>query len=223
MIESAIEDIPARSFNRMIADPDIFCGGGSVAALAGAGAAATALLVMRLNAKRRSNAAIRGEIEELIIRTDALIEKFYRAADADIQQLQVLLDAQRALKHGGDRDSYAHALVRAAESPIEVAELVQELLETIKTQLDISTRFTVSDLGAAAVLADGCCRAALLTAEVNIALLAETEGVDVDVPKAMAARSADLHEHVVALSLAIEQRTRDRLRGSRGAEAGACR
>jgi glutamate formiminotransferase/formiminotetrahydrofolate cyclodeaminase len=201
------------AFHRQIANPEVFCGGGSVAAVTAAGAAATALLVMRLNVRRRSNAAMRDQIEQAIVETEAAIARFHAAADTDIAILGELLDAQRAARSSGDRLPYIAALTKAAESPLAMCDEISALLETIATQLTISTRFTVSDLGAAAVLAEGACRGALLTAEVNIALLADADDADREVVRNLEERRATVRTRVIEQSVMIEGVTRAMMLG----------
>ncbi len=213
-MERKIASTPIREFYDQIGDPGIFCGGGSVAALSAAGAAATALLVMRLNVKRRSNAENRDGIQAAIDTMESHIDAFYAAADDDIATLDELLVAQRAMRTGGSQDDYLAALRKAAESPLNMAEMIVNLLDAVTDQLPISTRFTVSDLGAAAVLADGAGRAALLTAEVNIALLREADGADVDAARAMERRRADLRQQIIDRSDKIESVTRRVLQGA---------
>jgi methenyltetrahydrofolate cyclohydrolase len=212
-------DFSTRDFNEAIADPDVFCGGGSVAALSGASAGATALLVMRLNARRKANADQRQRIDTAIALTEELVEACYRAADDDIRILSELLEAQRALKSSPDRDVYRSTLMRAAESPIAVADRIAAFLPIIQDQLDLSSRFTASDLGAAAVLAAGACRAALLTAEVNIVLLSEDPEADQQAVERIAHRCGELRQRAVSLADDIERQTRERIEGRRPAQA----
>lgn len=201
------------SFLEGIADPEVFSGGGSVAAIAGAGAAATALLVMRLNVRRKANAARRDAIQAAVERTESIARELYAAADADIATLDRLLEAQRELKAGGAEQHYVAALEAAARSPLVVGELLHELLAIVDEQLAIATRFTVSDLGAAAVLAGGACRAALLTAEVNIALLRERPSADGERIDAIEQRRATILREVIASAERIEQKSRVAIHG----------
>jgi formiminotetrahydrofolate cyclodeaminase len=177
-VQHPVADLPARRFFEQTADPAIFSGGGSVAAMTAAGAASLALLVMQLSERRRTNADRRAEISAAIGRVEQLRDRCFAAADADIACLDRLLIAQRGLKTGGARSVYLTALAAAAASPIELADTAIALLDEIAAQLAPATRFTISDLGAAAVLADGAARAALLTAEVNIALLRDAADSD---------------------------------------------
>ncbi|MEX1158880.1 MAG: cyclodeaminase/cyclohydrolase family protein [Thermomicrobiales bacterium] len=213
-MQQNIAGISTRAFIDLTADPDVFCGGGSVAAVTAAGAAATALLVLRLNVKRRANASVREGIQLAIATTEAAIEEFLASADDDISTLAELLAAQRALKAGGSNDAYLMALTNAAESPLRMAERIASFLDVVEAQLPISSRFTVSDLGAAAVLAEGAARAALLTAEVNIALLGDANGSDPVVVRRLEERRAELRSKVVQRSIAIEESTRVMMLGT---------
>lgn len=220
-MQAKVAELPAREFFDQIADPGVFSGGGSVAALAAAGAGATALLVMRLNLKRRSNAGIRDTIQRAVVETEAAIDAFHAAADEDIAILGVLLAAHRAARAGAGQDAYLAALTDAAESPLRMGERIATLLETIASQLSISTRFTVSDLGAAAVLAEGACRAALLTAEVNIALLGEADGVDCGTVQSLMQRRTEIRARVIERSGKIEDITRAMMLGVQPSEGRA--
>lgn len=211
--------LSARDFNRRIADPEVFCGGGSVAALACAGAAASALLVFRLSHRRKSNAPRKDEIAASIAAAERLIEGFYAAADADIAALQGLLDAQRAAKETGDRAPYYASLERAALAPIHIAEQVGELLDLVAPHLPIATRFTISDLGAAATIAEGAARGALLTAEVNIALLRDDER-SASTAEQLRRRWDEIHNRVTTQAAEIERATTAAVGGERR-EGGA--
>jgi formiminotetrahydrofolate cyclodeaminase len=204
----SLADLTVRAFNDQIADPGVFSGGGSVAALAAASAGSLALLVMRLNAKRKVYQEQRPELEAAIDRMSRVVERFYQAADEDIEMLDQLLGAQRHQKATGDSADYISALTAAARSPIQLAELTVELVELIDSQMPLASRFTISDLGAAAVLAEGACRAALLTAEVNIALLRDIEGSDPAVLQELERRRVTAVIRTESLAEDIERRTR---------------
>lgn len=208
-------------FHESIADPDVFCGGGSVAAITVAGAAATALLVMRLDLKRRANREQIGAIDASAQRTREIIATLHALADADIAALDVLLDAQRAVKEGavGAEDRYLDALAGAARSPLAIGDVAVELLLMIERELERAARFTVSDLGAAAALIEGACRAAFLTVEVNLALLRDADGSDPAATEAIDARRATLLRAVIELTASIESTTRRRIHQSSGSVA----
>jgi len=221
MPQSRVVDMPATTFHEMVSDPDVFVGGGSVAAVTGAAAGSTALLVMRLNARRSSLIQQRPAIERAIHETQRIITACEEAADEDIRILDDLLLAHRSERATGDRTGYTDALTAAAESTLHISELLEELLGVIDGQVELSSRFTVSDVGAAAVLAEGACRAALLTAEVNVALLLERAPADSTHVRSLGERLRDLHSRAAELGKDIEARTRIRLRGQRAREGAS--
>jgi formiminotetrahydrofolate cyclodeaminase len=214
MRQPRVSEMPATTFHKMVEDPNIFVGGGSVAALTGAGAGSTALLVMNLNVRRKSLAPRRPSIEQAIHDTELIVDACSAAADEDIRILAELLEAHRDARRSGDEGQYVTALTAAAESPLGMAETLTRLLDLIDGQIDISTRFTVSDLGAAAALAVGACQAALLTAEINIALLRENPAADASVVLALESRRARLRERASDSGKDIERRTRDLMLGA---------
>lgn len=194
--------------NAAVADPDIFCGGGSIAALTASSAAALTRLVLGLAAKRKSNRDYQDAISAAATRVLQLEAEVASLADRDIEVLDDLLKAQRSLKKTDDRSEYARALKEAAESPVLIARACLELLEIITAQMDRATRFTVSDLGAAAALAQGAARAAIFTSEVNVALLENEDTVSLGTStEALALDIADVLSSVDALSTVIYQRT----------------
>lgn len=215
MGRSRVADMATTTFHEMVADPDVFVGGGSVAALTGAGAGATALLVMRLNARRKSLRDVREGVETDIERVEAIVRACESAADEDIRILAELLDAHREAKSSGTYNRYISALMAAARSPIDIAASIVDLMELIDRHIELSTRFTVSDLGAAAALAAGATRAALLTADVNIALLLEHQAADHNAVRSLDLRRAELSRCGSMLGDRIETKTRARLRGMR--------
>jgi formiminotetrahydrofolate cyclodeaminase len=209
--QHASADLSAREFNRRVADPEQFSGGGSVAAMAAAGAASVALLVMRLNARRRSNATQASVVEAGIAEVSSLTERFYRAADEDLWVLDRLLIAQRAAKRTGERDAYRAALTAAAESPIALARDVGALLARIDEHVPLSTRFTVSDLAAAAAIAEAAGRAALVTAEVNLALLKDDPDVNIERVRQLVDETVSLRQSLGDSATRIEREARSRL------------
>lgn len=161
-----------------IADPERPAGGGAMAGVTLAGAAASAELVVRFAARRKANAAHRAEIEEILGGIQALRPRFLSGADEDLDALAWLLATQRAVKQAESpsereqaKERIHQATVHAAAIPIELASSALMLLRLIERALPFATRFTISDLGVAATLANGAISAALLTSDINIALL----------------------------------------------------
>lgn len=196
--EEPVSEATARAFCARIADPEQFSGGGAVAALTAASAAATALLVSRL-ADRRRRPAVAEQAHSTQQPLSDLVERFFDSADRDLAVLDQLLIAQRELRSDGNRTAYAAALRDAAEEPLRLAADIALLLEIVRNDLPRASRFTVSDLGAAASLARGAAQAALLTASVNVALLREESGMEVSAGE-LGSRIASLAAVIDALA-----------------------
>ena len=159
-----------------VADPAHHSGGVAIAAVTLAGASGAAELVLTLAARRKANAARRDEIEQTIAGVRELRGRFLDAADRDIEAFQRLMDLQRQQKESGQRDQERlnQAYLDAAASPLDLAEDGLELMRIARRYLELGTRFTVSDMGAAAALAHGAIDASLMTSETNLALAGES-------------------------------------------------
>jgi len=163
-----------------LADPQQPAGGGVAAAATLALAAATAELVATLSLRRKSVQPHRAEVEEIRDRLGHLQTRFLAAADEDIAVLSDLLEAHRAARPSAGvgpqaqraaEEALQRSLTLAAETPITLAQDGLALLRLVLAAVPFAARFTVSDLGAAAALAQGAIEAALLMSEVNLGLL----------------------------------------------------
>lgn len=170
-----------------LADPDRFSGGGVVAGVTLAASTATVQLVAQLAARRKS---LVNHLPFLTAQLDALAElrrRFLESPDQDLSALADLLEAQRQARAAAQISKEAaeqaamdvSAKLRwAAETPLRLIDDGLALLSSIEAVLPLATRFTVSDLGAAAAMARGAIEAAGLMSEVNLSLM--TEGEDME-------------------------------------------
>ncbi len=164
-----------------VARPDQFAGGGAVAAMSLAGAAATAELVFELSSSRRKiSEADRSRLREAVALCQRLRTIFEHAIDEDIAALNELMDSQSQLRsarrqadeipaHISERSN--EAVEAATETPLRVARDGKRLLRTIEELQPLARAFTASDLGAAAATCSGAITSLLLMAEVNLSLI----------------------------------------------------
>ncbi|HEX3721261.1 MAG TPA: cyclodeaminase/cyclohydrolase family protein [Nitrolancea sp.] len=170
LIEHSVRDVV-----RQVADPARDSGGGVVVGLTLAGAAASAELVLRLAVKRKSLANRRDEIAALLDAVESARRSFEDAADQDVAAFKQLVETQREVKQLPETDSaqtkqrLVTAYVRASDVPMSLAQQALEFMRNAERGLEFASRFTVSDIGAAAALARGAIEAALLTVEANLA------------------------------------------------------
>ncbi len=158
---------------RQIEDTSQHVGGGTAAALSAAMCAAAAALVTELSRRRRSNRDLALSIGADLDHLQQLKHALLDAAEADERALNDLMELYQR-KSTPSTDLRA-ALLQATESSLAIARMSTEICEVAARQSEIATRFTVSDLGAAASISRGAVIASLLTAETNIRLL---DGID---------------------------------------------
>jgi methenyltetrahydrofolate cyclohydrolase len=194
----------------LIADPGHHSGGGTVAAITASLAGALSVMIGRLSANRRSNRASREEIDGVINGITGLITRLQESADADSEVLVELMTAYR--ERSSNESKYIETLHRAAQSTLQLGDEIHQLLLLIERLLPFATRFTVSDLGAAATISRGALTAALLTADVNVRLIQDS-AVETEEVVNMARRVEELQSSGRMLAERIEARTRAALAG----------
>lgn len=171
---ASFREAPLGALTNLIADPAHHSGGGSVAAISASLSGALSVMIGSLSAQRRSNSAARDEILAIIDELNELIVDLQAGADTDSEVLVELMSAYRT--RTTDERGYLESLDRAAKSTLALGDDIVRLLLLTERLVPYATRFTVSDLGGAAALAQGALIATLLTADVNIRLLSDTAG-----------------------------------------------
>jgi glutamate formiminotransferase / formiminotetrahydrofolate cyclodeaminase len=147
-------------------------GGGSVAAHAGALAAALAQMVAGLTIGKKKYAAVEGEMKELAIRAAALTNALSALVKRDADAYTAVSGAY-ALPKESDADKAARdqaiqaALLQAADVPLETARACAEVAELALMAAERGNSNAVSDAGVAALLADAGCRGASYNVRIN--------------------------------------------------------
>lgn len=171
-----------------VAEPGRFAGGGAVAAMSLVGAAATAELVISLSQRRRNlNEDQVKRLDELARMARAFRDEFLAAIDADIDSLNVLMEAQRTLRRARKSEDesaiesatsrMAQAVQGAIDTPLAIARDAVRLLDAIAEAQPSARWFTMSDLGAAAATTRGAIDSLLLMAEVNLGMVDDPDEV----------------------------------------------
>ena len=147
-------------------------GGGSVAAHAGALAAALAQMVAGLTIGKKKYASVDGEMKELSIRAAALTNTLSALVKRDADAYTGVSSAY-ALPKETDTDKAARdqaiqgALLKAADVPLETARACAEVAELALTAAERGNTNAVSDAGVAALLAEAGCKAASYNVRIN--------------------------------------------------------
>jgi formiminotetrahydrofolate cyclodeaminase len=208
-----LADQSLRDLVGQVADPARHAGGGVIVGMTLAGAAASAELVLRLAVKRKSLASRRDEIAQLLENVASARRTFEGAADEDMAAFEELVAVQRSVKQLPQPDSEEalaqlnDAYVRAASVPLSFARHALELMRTAEAGLEFASRFTVSDIGAAAALANGALEAALLTVSANLAY------VDDATAEATRAEMVHIEEEASAVTVRVLRRATEVISG----------
>jgi formiminotetrahydrofolate cyclodeaminase len=147
-------------------------GGGSAAALAAALGAALVAMTCRVTAKHAGGAPSVVPLEKLAEEADALRRRLTALANADARVYSDVIAARR-LPVPQRGTAVQHALERATEVPERVAAESHDVLALCERIAPCARASTLSDLGVAAILANGALRAGALTARTNLAGIAD--------------------------------------------------
>lgn len=175
---SSVPQWTIAQFVQHLADRHDPSGGGVLAAVTLAGAAAVAQMVIATQTRRRHADQHRRQTFETA--RDALATlgaRLLHQADADRDALRALLTAMRSAEHATADPRGATALRdaarAAAECPLATASDGIELLRQLARVAPLCPPFVASDLAAAASLGRAAIDAALAMAQANVPLLDE--------------------------------------------------
>jgi formiminotetrahydrofolate cyclodeaminase len=155
-------------------------GGGSVAAIAGALAAALGEMVVNFTDQNALDPEAAAALRDALPALTSLRRVLMAAADED-EAAYAGYRAALALPRGTDTEKAARqtarqeALLRATEAPLAVARAAHELLHLLETVARAGNRRLGDDAALGALLAETALRGALLNVRGNAALLADPD------------------------------------------------
>ena len=154
-------------------------GGGSVAALSGAMAAALVSMVCNLTIGKQRYADVEAEMRDLLDRAEALRHEMQDLAQADLEAFNRLAAAYKLPRTTEAdiairRDAIQASLRRATEVPLRTARTAAAVLPLCPAVAERGNQAAVSDVGVAALLAQAAVRSALLNVEINLRLLEDS-------------------------------------------------
>jgi glutamate formiminotransferase/formiminotetrahydrofolate cyclodeaminase len=156
-----------------VGDADAVPGGGSVAAVAGALAAALAEMVAGLTVGRERYAAVHSEMLGVQARALALANALEVLARRDAEAYSTLVDAQKLPRDSATDAERRHlalhdALLRAAAVPLEVCRATEEVARLCEVTAERGNTNAITDAGVAAALASAACVGAAYNVRVNV-------------------------------------------------------
>lgn len=169
-------DLTVAEFADRVASQRPLPGGGSVAALAGALAAALPAMVARLTVGKPGYAGHEIQMVALRDRAEALQARLLALVDVDAQAYQGVMAAYQMPKATPSQlarrtGAIQTALRNATEIPLETAALCLEALELAGMAAAHGNRNATSDAMVGALLAHASLRGAAFSARTNLALI----------------------------------------------------
>ncbi|MFN2397383.1 MAG: glutamate formimidoyltransferase [Gemmatimonadaceae bacterium] len=153
-------------------------GGGSVAATAGAMAAALVQMVAGLTVGKKKYAAVEVEFRTVLERAASLVTRLSGLAARDAASYERVTSAYQLPKESNAERSQreaavAEALIGASEVPLETARACSEVVDLAEIAALRGNSNAASDAGVAALLAGAACRGAAYNVIVNVASLSD--------------------------------------------------
>jgi glutamate formiminotransferase / formiminotetrahydrofolate cyclodeaminase len=151
-------------------------GGGSVAAHAGALAAALAQMVAGLTVGKKKYASVDAEMKEVALKAVALGNTLTALVKRDADAYASVSEAYKLPKEPADvaarrSETITGALLKAAEVPLETARASVEVAALAVVVAEKGNTNAVTDAGVAALLAEAACKGAAYNVRVNIQAL----------------------------------------------------
>jgi len=151
-------------------------GGGSVAAHAGALAAALAQMVAGLTVGKKKYVAVEPEMKEAALKAASLGNQLAALVKRDADAYAMVSDAYKLPKEPADAaarraDAVTSALLKAAEVPLETARAAVDVAELALLVAEKGNTNAVTDAGVAALLAAASARGAAYNVRVNVQAL----------------------------------------------------
>ena len=151
-------------------------GGGSVAAHAGALAAALAQMVAGLTIGKKKYAAVDAEMKEAALKAVALGNQLAALVKRDAAAYALVSEAYKLPKEPADAaarrsETVTNALLKAAEVPLETARAAVEVAQLAALLAEKGNTNAVTDAGVATLLAVAAARGAAYNVRVNVQAL----------------------------------------------------
>ena len=168
--------LPLNDFLDQVSDRTPTPGGGGVAAAAGALACAMAKMVAGYSMGKKTEDSVRRQVEELASRLHRADELLRASITQDAEAYAHMTEAAKAAKDDpSKRPAYQDAILSAIAVPMEMGATLSAALSAMDELKDPASRYLLSDLGVAAVIAAGAAQAAGYSVRVNLREIADPE------------------------------------------------
>ncbi|MBX4263049.1 cyclodeaminase/cyclohydrolase family protein [Clostridium estertheticum] len=157
-------------------------GGGSIAALSGASAAALVSMVASLTIGKKGYEDSEVTMKEVYEQANKYKEKFIEYIDADSESFHGVMDAFKLPKNNDEekatrKEIIQNALKHASETPYQIAENAYRLMEYSEIAVEHGNKNAVTDAAVSAMMARSAVLSALYNVKINLASINDSEFV----------------------------------------------
>lgn len=157
-------------------------GGGSIAALSAASAAALASMVASLTIGKKGYEDSEVEMKEVFEEANKYKEKFIEYIDEDSEAFHGVMDAFKLPKNNDEekaarKETIQNALKHAAETPFKIAEDAYKLMEYSEKAVEKGNKNAVTDGAVSAMMARSAVLSALYNVKINLSSINDSEFV----------------------------------------------
>jgi formiminotetrahydrofolate cyclodeaminase len=157
-------------------------GGGSVAALAGALAAALSSMVCNLTSQKQGYEAVQDEIHEILKKSEQLREDLTELIDRDTEAFNEVIAALKMPKDTEEQKAQRKTVLQtafkhAAEVPLETARKSLQVLDVAYIVAQKGNTNSVSDAAVSALMAQSAAHAAILNVRINLGSIKDDQFV----------------------------------------------
>ncbi len=164
--------LPFRELLGQVAERQPTPGGGMVAASVGAFGVALAQMSLRYSINKKTEDAIRYEIETEIDRLQADLVMMLQGGEADAAGYAQMNELQKLAADDPRRvEGWADAVMGAIQPPMNIAKQSVVMLTRLDAISHLCNRWLLSDLAIAAILGEAATRSAAWNVEVNLTSL----------------------------------------------------
>lgn len=157
-----------KEFTEKLASAEPVPGGGGAAAMGGALAASLCSMAAVLSVEKKSCAANKDDIQNILDEAQSIREELLSLIDADAQGFEPLAKAYSVPKDDPNRaEILFEASMAACEAPLNIMKACARVIELLEKLRPICSKLLLSDVGCAAGMAGSGMKAAAINIYVN--------------------------------------------------------
>lgn len=178
-LDISLASLPLQTFLEDLSSAEAVPGGGSVAALSGALAAALIAMVCRLTVGKAGYDPVQAELQAILERVEPLEYELRALMQTDMDayarvirsyRLPKTTESEKRIRSAAIQDALKHA----SGVPLQVAELCASLTELAAAVAAKGNKNAASDAGVAMLMAEAGLRGAALNVSINLKAIKDT-------------------------------------------------